>query len=138
VETFSHETASSLDPWFFTGFAESAASFTFSRSGRQLAVYFAIKSADGRLLRAIQEFLNGAGRLYPVGKGQMYRVTRRTELQDVVAHFDSFPLQGHKRDTYRLWREMVTLKQAFRRTNNRQQLDELARQLSSQLTSRLD
>jgi len=128
----------SLDPWFFTGFAESAASFTFSRSGHQTAIYFAIKSADGRLLSAIQEFLSGAGRLYAAGKGQMYRVTRRDELQRVVAHFDAFPLQGHKKDTYRLWREMVMLKQAFRRTSNRQGLDALASQLSHRLTKSLD
>jgi hypothetical protein len=124
-----------LNPWFFTGLAEGAASFTFSRSGRQIAVYFAVKSPDERLLASVQRFLDGAGKIYLAGNNRMYRVTRREELQRVVAHFDAFPLQGDKLENYGLWREMVGLKQAFRQATNRQALEDLATRLSSRSVS---
>jgi hypothetical protein len=128
VETFSRGT---LEPWFVTGFVEGEGAFTFSRSGRQLALYFALKrpAADRSLLEEIQAFFGGAGRLYAVGEGTVYyRVCRREELARVVTHFDRYPLRGEKAEAYRIWREMVALKQAFRRPE-REKLAELAEAL---------
>jgi hypothetical protein len=144
VETFSRGT---LDPWYITGFADGEGSFTFSRSGNQIAIYFAIKlvATDEPLLEAVRAFF-GVGKIYRVkarspsqgaGNGgatktaSMYRVTRHDELPRVMAHFDEYPLQGEKRFGYAVWREMVVLKKLFRHGANREMLDDLAIKLSS-------
>ena len=129
METFSRET---LDPWFVSGFADGQANFTFSRSGRQTALYFAIKAAAGDdILELIQQFFGGAGRIYGVTeRTRMYRITRADELRRVVEHFDRYPLRSAKRDSYQLWREMVELKIEFRR-GSKEALQALATRLSS-------
>ncbi len=109
--------------------ADGSASFTFSRSSRQISVYFSLKSTDRAVLEAIKEFMGGAGRIYPAGVSSMYRVNRREELGVLVNHFDAFPLQSHKRDGYAVWRNMVMLKQEFRR-RNKGALERLAAELS--------
>jgi hypothetical protein len=133
-----------LDPWFVTGFAEGEGSFTFSRSGPRLALYFAIKltRADRPLLVAVQEFFSGVGKIYDVGPrgpsptagltkaASYYRVCRRDDLARVVAHFDEYPLRGAKASSYRIWREMVELRRQPARLI-RPDLDGLARALSA-------
>jgi hypothetical protein len=127
-----------------TGFTEGEGAFTYSRSGRQLALYFAIKltAADRSLLANLQGFFDGAGRIYRVAPRQprsasgwtktavYYRVCRREDLERIVAHFDKYPLRGAKSASYRIWRQMVVLKRRFRRPN-RAALDVLAARLSS-------
>lgn len=122
--TFSRET---LDPVWVTGFADAAGSFTYSRSSKQLAVYFAIKvgEADRPVLEDLQSFFD-AGRIY---EPAYFRVTRREELIRVVDHFDRHPLRSNKREVYEVWREMVAAKQRFRRPD-RDLLADLASRLS--------
>jgi hypothetical protein len=129
VETFSRET---LDPWFVSGFADGQANFTFSRSSRQIALYFAIKAAmNDDILELIQQFFDGVGRIYTItNTTRMYRITRAEELKVVVQHFDRYPLRSRKRDSYQLWREMVELKVEFRR-GSKEALQALAARLSS-------
>src|SRR3954454_4331406 len=44
METFSRGTSPApLDPWYVTGFVEGEGAFTYSRSGKQLALYFGLK-----------------------------------------------------------------------------------------------
>ncbi len=130
-----------LDPWYVTGFVDGEGAFTFSRSGRQISVYFAVKlaGADRPMLEALQQFFDGIGRLYTVGgngsgggtrTSSYYRVTRRADLLRVVQHFDRYPLRTQKRSQYAIWRQMVVLKQEFRRPD-RTALEELARALSA-------
>ena len=129
METFSRET---LDPWFVSGFADGQANFTFSRSSRQIALYFAIKATvDDDILELLQQFFDGVGRIYTVTKAsRMYRITRADELQVVVRHFDQYPLRSAKRNSYQLWREMVELKAKFRR-GSKEAIQALATRLSS-------
>ena len=124
VGTFSRET---LDPLWVTGFADAAGSFTYSRSSKQLALYFSVKVADTDrgLLEDLQAFFD-AGRIYDPA---YFRVTRREELVRVVDHFDRYPLRSSKREVYELWREMVIAKQEFRRPD-RELLDRLADEIS--------
>jgi hypothetical protein len=124
VGTFSRET---LDPLWVTGFADAAGSFTYSRSSKQLALYFAVKVADAdrALLEDLQAFFE-AGRIY---EPAYFRVTRREELIRIVDHFDRYPLRSSKREVYDLWREMVVAKQQFRRPD-RDRLADLASRLS--------
>ena len=116
-----------------TGFCDASGSFTYSRSGRQLALYFAIKLglADRGLLEHLQSFFGGIGRIYDVGpRASYFRVSRRDELAAIVEHFQSFPLQSSKQRAFEVWREMVSAKQDFRHPD-RALLDELAGRLRS-------
>ena len=127
METFSRGT---LDPQWVTGFADSAASLTYSRSGHQLALYFAIK-AERPVLEELQQFFQGAGRIYDVGASASYfRVSRRDELMFIVEHFDAYPLRSSKQQVFDLWRQMVIAKQQFRKPD-RDLLDSLAGQITA-------
>lgn len=140
METFSRETfLAELDPWYVTGFVEGEGTFTYSRNGKQLSLYFGLKlgEADEPILTAIQEFFGGIGSIYYVqprgesAKGAAYyRVCRREQLPVIVEHFDTYPLRGSKLVVYRIWREMVMLKQRFRQPD-RAELQDLAAQLSA-------
>lgn len=141
METFSRET---LDPQYVTGFADGEGTFTYSRSGRQMALYFAIKltAADEPTLLQVQDYFGGIGRIYDVkaraprpGSGatksaKYYRVSHRDELVVIVDHFDRYPLRTKKREGYEIWRTMVLLKRKFR-DPDRELLDNLAAKLSS-------
>lgn len=130
-----------LPPWFVTGFAESSGSFTFSRSDRNIGVYFALRlgDADRSMLELIQRYFGGVGKIYdqkvtsaPRSRhaAVYYRVTRCRDLLEVVDHFDRYPLQGNKRESYQVWREMVELKNRFYRRPPGAELELLARRLS--------
>jgi len=121
VETVSRETA--IDPWYVTGLIDGIGTFTYSRSGRQLAVYFAVKT-NHRLLEQLQGFF-GVGAVY----NRYFRVQRRDELPKILDHFDRYPLSA-KHEEYGIWREMVLAKQAFRQPD-RERLEALASQLSA-------
>jgi len=133
-----------LNPWYVTGLVEGEGTFTYSRSGSQIALYFAVKlaRADDSLLLSLQDFFGGAGTIYRVrpraptpGAGfskaaTYYRVCRRSELGRIVEHFDAYPLRASKAASFRIWRLMVLLKQEFPRTS-RDRLDALAGKLSA-------
>jgi LAGLIDADG endonuclease len=141
VETFSRGT---LDPHWLTGFVDGEGSFTYSRSSKQIGVYFALKltSSDRPLLEDIREYLGGIGSIYTAAAraagdrsgatktAAYFRVTRRDELMHVVDHFDRYPLRSQKRDVYDLWRMMVHAKQRFRKPNR-----ELLESLASRITA---
>lgn len=135
METFSRETLpSELDPWYVTGFVEGAGTFTYSRNGKQMALYFAVKlpEADEPVLQELRDFFGGIGSIY-VQRGRsstLYRVCRREQLPVIVEHFDAYPLRGSKAAAYAIWREMVVLKQRFRQPD-RDALRDLAAQLSA-------
>jgi hypothetical protein len=143
AETFSRGTQL-LDPWYVTGFVEGEGAFTFSRNGRQMALYFAIKltGADRALLEDIRAHF-GVGAIYKVAarsaptpssgytkEAAYYRVSRRDDLERVVEHFDRYPLRGVKARSYAIWRQMVVLKREFRKPQ-RDELERLAAQLSA-------
>lgn len=124
-----------------TGFADAAGSFTYSRSGNQIALYFAIKqsASDLPLLEDIREFF-GVGKIYSVKApsagfaktASYYRVTHRKDLPHVLAHFDEYPLKSSKQKIYEVWRLMVQLKVQFRNPD-REALNALAARLSSRV-----
>lgn len=147
-ETFSCETnncpeKSCLNPWFVTGFCEGESTFTYSLSGQNLALYFAVKvtKAESDLIYKIHDFFQ-VGYIYPVKRlkptsnsGQTksalyYRVTKTSDLQVIVEHFEKYPLQGEKKKRYNIWKEMFLLKKQFRRHNSEKLLS-LAKDLSS-------
>ena len=133
METFSRET---LDPHYVTGFVDGEGLFTYSRSGKQISLYFALKvsAANEPTLQAIQAFFGGIGTIYIVKNGatktsRYFRVARHDELMRVVEHFDQYPLRTLKREGFAIWRSMVLVKQQFRKPD-RALLADLAERLS--------
>lgn len=131
--TVSRETP---DPWYITGFIEGEGSFTYSRSGRQINLYFSVRlaAADAPWLESLRAFFGGAGKIYRTAENtasrSYFRVTRQRELERIVAHLDEYPMKTSRLEAYRLWREMVILKHTFRKPP-REQLEALAKQLSA-------
>jgi hypothetical protein len=73
-----------------TGLIDGVGSFTYSRSGKQLAVYFAVKvSSGGEVLEDLKQFF-GAGAIYTTGPSNYFRIQKREELRQVLEHFDRF------------------------------------------------
>ena len=132
-----------LNPWFITGFCEGEASFTYNKTGNNIALYFAIKltKGDENLLCNIQNFFK-VGQIYKVkaraprhNSGHTkaalyYRTTKIADLQVIVDHFEEYPLKGEKRKRYEIWREMFLLKNNFRQCD-RDKLILLSQKLSS-------
>lgn len=131
-----------LDPWFVTGFCDGEASFTYSRTGRGINLYFSLKQRedDKELVEKIRDFFR-VGKIYPVRAipprprggftqpSAYYRVCKILELERIVEHFDKYPLVGKKAASYRVWKEMFLLKRRFRKPDF-DRLQGLAIQLS--------
>ncbi len=123
-----------LTPWYITGFCDSAAAFTYSRTGGTFGLYFAIKQKTGNLqiLETIREYYNFVGDIYRIGPNSIYyRVNRIEQLQRIIQHFDKYPLQNpRKAEAYSIWREMVVYKQQHFRSIDYAKLRALAEKLS--------
>ena len=135
-----------LNPWYITGFSEGEATFTYSRHGKGLGLYFAIKiiAKDSKIIYQIRDFF-GVGRIYDVRprlprrysgftkQAVYYRVTKISDLERIVQHFDKYPLIGKKQASYQIWKKMFLLKQNFRKPDF-DRLQELALALSDVTT----
>lgn len=131
-----------LNPWYVTGFCEGEAAFTYSKGGKGLVLYFAIKTSadDTDLICRIRDFF-GVGEIYKVKPrlpgaysgftkaAVYYRVNRTSHLESIVKHFDKYPLTGKKYTAYQVWKKMVLAKKNFRRPEI-VKLQELASSLS--------
>jgi hypothetical protein len=107
-------------------------------------MYFTVKltAVDSQVLVDLQSYF-GCGKIYKVkaapprqysGKtkeARLFRITRADELLEVIRHFDKFPLRGSKAKSYKVWREMVLEKSAFRKAS-RDRLEMLADELTKQ------
>lgn len=122
-----------LNPWYVTGLCDAAASFTYSRGSQSINLYFAIKLSkeDKKLLQGLQKFFFETGKIYNVNSSVYYRVTKLSELEKIVEHFDKYPLRGEKAKSYQIWREMVFLKKKNFRKPSHKQLNDLAKKLSA-------
>lgn len=123
-----------VDPWWVTGIADGASSFTYSRNsgGRNLALYFAVKltAVELPVLEALRDFFGG-GSIYdvkaraPTGKGgytkaaKYYRVSDFDTLLRVEAHFRKYPLRSRRREAFKIWKRMLILKTSGRLTRLR-------------------
>lgn len=117
-----------LTPWYVTGFCEGEAAFTYSRHGKGVELYFAIKSnaEDRSLIEQLRDFF-GVGHIYEViprlpkaysghtRAAVYYRTTKISQLETIVRHFDKYPLVGKKRASYQIWKKMFLLKRNFRK-----------------------
>ena len=140
METFSRETI--ISPWYVTGLVDGDGTFTFSRSGNNMALYFGLKltAQDKKVLELIQEFFGGIGRIYHVKArsnsssntktATYFRVVRIDDLLLIIDHFDNYPLNSKKNEQFKIWKEMVMLKYNNFRRIPHTELEELAKKLS--------
>ena len=108
-----------LTPDYVTGLSEGTSSFTYTKYLTNIAPRFTLKltSSDKNLVYSILRFFN-AGNVYRAGKtGLAFVASSSEDLARIVEHFDSYPLKGHKADCYKLWRQLVEMKRAFRRSD---------------------
>lgn len=134
-----------LDPWYVSGFADGEAAFTYSRAGGSFGIYFSIKQREDnrQIVEEIHNFFGGVGQIYRgkesggasksgLSKPYAYfRVTRISDLQRIVEHFDKYPLQSKKKhEAYLAWREMVIYKKDNYRNIDYNYLSGLAGKLS--------
>lgn len=134
-----------LDPWYVTGFADGEAAFTYSRAGGSFGIYFSVKQREDnrQIVEELHNFFDGVGHIYRGKESNgapksgfskpyaYYRVTKSSELQKIVEHFDKYPLQSQKKhEAYQVWRAMVIHKRDNYRNINYDYLSELAGKLS--------
>ncbi len=135
-----------LNPWYVTGFCDGEAAFTYSRSGGTYGLYFAIRQRvdNAQVIEDIHKYFNYVGYIYNANEARSthnsgftqptvyYRVTRTSELMQIVGHFDKFPLQSKKKqEAYQVWKEMVMHKLENFRDIDYDKLHVLAQKLSS-------
>jgi len=135
-----------LNPWYVTGFCEGEVAFTFSRYENVIrSLYFGIKltRADQDLIYKLHNFF-GAGRIFKVksrrpdsrihsgwSKPALYfRITDTEGLKKVIKHFDEYPPQGLKAESYKIWREMFFVLK-IKKPVNYEKLERLAEKLSA-------
>lgn len=134
-----------LDPWYITGFCDGEAAFTYSRAGGSFGLYFSIRQREDnrQIIDDIREYFNYVGYIYitkeaPATKNSgfsqravYYRVTKISELQRIIEHFDKCPLQSKKKqEAYNIWRQMVIHKLENYRDIDYDTLRALAEKLS--------
>jgi hypothetical protein len=135
-----------LTPWYVTGFCDGEAAFTYSRAGGSFGLYFAVKQREDnrQIIEDIQAYFNYIGNIYRGKESKnaeksgftkpsaYYRVTKVSELQGIIEHFDKYPLQSQKKqEAYGVWREMVMYKLENYRNIDYNKLRALAEKLSS-------
>lgn len=134
-----------LEPWYVTGFSDGEAAFTYSRAGGSFGIYFSIKQREDnrQIVEELYNFFGDVGYIYrgkesnstsKSGHSKPYayfRVTKSSDLQRIVEHFDKYPLQSKKKhEAYLAWREMVIYKKDNYRNIDYKHLNELAGKLS--------
>lgn len=114
------EIAQIIEPWFLSGFTDAEGCFLIrvrksqkNKIGWQIEANFTINihSRDLELLKLIQAYFEGAGRIgrernsccdFTVGSLNQI-------LTKIIPHFDKYPLKTHKHKDYLLFKEAVML-----------------------------
>ena len=109
-------------PWFITGLTDAEGCFYTSitkntqfKTGWKVLAFFEIHihKKDVDLLNYVQEQLGGIGRVVPNGKNAYsFRVNSLKDvLNNVVPHFDNYPLISQKLADYLLWKKVLIMMQ---------------------------
>lgn len=129
-----------LNPHYITGLCDAQASFTYIKNGNSINLRFGLKlgEVDKNLIFALQGFF-AAGNVYYTprknherngGGTWYYCVTRISEIGNIIAHFEEYPLLGRKREIYYLWKKMFAAKKNPRKPDLTA-LKSLAEQISA-------
>lgn len=73
-------------------------------------IHLGLHEKDLALLKSIQEFFNGVGSIYKLGKDSIqYRVRSIKDLTVIIDHFDKYPLLTQKQADFKLFKQVVEL-----------------------------
>ena len=96
-----------INPWAVTGFVDGEGCFSISivaykkyKTGYQVKPTFQISLSeiDKYLLKDIQNFFGGVGKIYKYGsKSTILQVRSQKDLLNIINHFDKFPLITQKK-----------------------------------------
>ena len=96
---------SNLNPWWVTGFSDAESSFSMfiSRSKNTIIGWtitptfnITLHIRDIELLKSIQNFFNGVGKINIQNNKVNYRVRSKEELKIIINHFNKYPLLTSK------------------------------------------
>jgi len=107
-------------PWFVTGFTDAEGCFTIiarksprSNTGWKIEANFIINlhKKDVKLLKAIQDFFGGIGRISKERNGCCdFTVSSLNQIiTGIIPHFDKYPLISQKLADYILFREVIMI-----------------------------
>lgn len=106
----------SINPWFITGFTHAEGCFTCSvirrpnyKAGWEINLAFQIRlhRRDLKLLLAIQQSLKGIGYISYDNTYSRFRVSKLSQILEVISFFDKYPLISQKRGDYLLFKQIV-------------------------------
>lgn len=114
VEVCDNLQASSINPWFITGFVDAEGSFSIKlsknssyRTGWKSEFVFSIglHEKDLFLLKAIQSYFGGIGSVitHKTGASVQFRVSSKEQLALIFNHFNSYPLISQKFADFKLF-----------------------------------
>ncbi|MBI4678864.1 MAG: LAGLIDADG family homing endonuclease [Elusimicrobia bacterium] len=133
--------AATLSQEYVTGICEGLASFTYSRNGNGINLRFSLRlqENDRSLLFSLMRFF-GVGNVYHSSPGAgassdrggcwYYCVSKVSDIERIIRHFELHPLMGSKARSFDVWRQMFDLKRTPRKADTAA-LFELAAKLST-------
>ena len=107
-----------LNPWFVTGFSDAEGCFFIDiqksnkvRTNWEVQPEFKIElhAKDIILLKLIQEFFNGIGKITQKGEKIAYHVKSLKDLKVIISHFENYPIITNKYADYVLFKSIVQL-----------------------------
>jgi hypothetical protein len=135
-----------LDPWYVTGLCDGEAAFTYHHASGNFCVAFGFKQREDnrQLVEDLRAYFNYIGSIYRTKGAQptknsgttnpsaYFRVSRASELTEIINHFDKYPLQSKKKlEVYKIWREMAMHKIENYRNVDYNKMRALAEKLSA-------
>ena len=110
--------SSIINPWFITGFVDAEGSFIIKitkslkyREGWKIEAVFSIglHEKDLSLLKGIQAFWGGIGRISKHEEKVFFTVSSKEHLSVILAHFENYPLITQKRSDYLLFKRAIEI-----------------------------
>jgi LAGLIDADG endonuclease len=108
-----------LNPNWISGFIEGDGSFHIHirKSNNNVTCFLSIglNIREKLLLKKIQEFFDGKGKLYAydrptnLKKHCEFKIYKRSDLETILSHFDTYPLKGLKLKKFEIWKEITFL-----------------------------
>jgi len=114
LPALSLDSSNKLNPFFVTGFSDGEASFIIKVAKNkeyvvnyQIIALFKIKvhKKDLILLKMIQNYFNGIGKIYEEGDAVTFVVSSVKEVKIIVNHFNKYPLVTQKQADFELFKK---------------------------------
>lgn len=109
--------SNSLNPWFITGFSDAESSFILNINKQpKLTLGWSIKlvysihlhAKDADILYLLQRYF-GFGNVSIYDDKVIYQVSRLSDLECIISHFDKYPLKSQKYADYLLFKQAFAI-----------------------------